>query len=42
MCMNRDNRPPFKYGVPGVVYRMRGWRMVRKEGRKLFMYTGAN
>lgn len=40
--MDRSKRPPFKHEIPGVVYRMRGWDMVRKGGKKLQMYVGGN
>lgn len=37
---NRVNVPPFKHSTKGVVYRARGWRIVRKGGVKWFKYTG--
>jgi hypothetical protein len=41
MTMNRENQPEFAHTTPGTVYRMRGWRMIRKECRKLMLYAGA-
>ena len=38
--MNRENRPPFKHGMPGTVYRMRAWRLVRKPGTRAFFNVG--
>ena len=38
--MNRANQPPYRHPIPGTVYRMRAWRLVKHPGVRAFFYTG--